>query len=119
MIKFHPERKIIRRCTAPFEIVNDKGETETHQITVEYYSLSTSKIKEMRESVDKRIKDGDPLWYSDLLSERLHALPDLVDGKNKPYKITLAFLESLDAGNVEAIVKAIDEDGRPKAQPEK
>jgi hypothetical protein len=121
MITYDPERKIIRTCTAPFEFVNDAGELEVRDITVEYYSISTKKLKELREASAKRLKDDpdQPQWFSELLFERLHALPDLVDKKKKPYKITVDFLDTFDLKNLEAIRQAIEEDGRPKAPPEK
>lgn len=122
MIKFDTEKKIIRTCTAPFEFPDDKGDLQVHDITVEYYSMSTKKLKEMREALAKRLKDNpdEPQWFSEILFERIHALPDLIDPKkNKPYKITIDFLDSIDLKNLEAIRTAIEEDGRPKARPEK
>lgn len=118
---YDAERKIVRTCTAPFEFINDSGTLESREITVEYYSLSTKRLKEMRDAAAKRLKDNpdEPAWYSDILVERIHALPDLCDKKGKPHKITAEFLDTLDLRNLEAIRVAIEEDIRPKAPPEK
>lgn len=119
--QYDTEKVIIRSCTAPFEVSNGEGGIEVREITVEYYSLSTRRLKQMREAVAKRIKDNpdEPLWHSTALAERIHSLPDLLDKKNKPHKITVEFLDTLDVRNLEAIREAIEEDLRPKARPEK
>lgn len=119
--RFDPARKIIRTCVAPFTLMNDEGKIETRDITVEYYSLSTKRLKEMREAQEKLLKDNPTatLWHSTTMIELIHSLPELLDAKNRPHRITIEFLDSLDVRNLDSIRRAIEEDGRPKAQPEK
>ena len=92
MINYDSERKIIRTCSAPFEFVDEKGELKTEEIRVEYYSLSTKKLKEMREAAEARQKANpdEPQWFSEIMAGRIHSLPDLADKKGSNTRLESA-----------------------------
>ena len=102
--------RIVRETTAPILIV-EKGEERTETIRVRYYSLSIKEGKEYRKKLEE---GGGESYWSDLLFPIVAGLPDIVDGKGKPVKVTLDVLESLNSLNLQAIHKAIQEDLRPK-----
>jgi hypothetical protein len=107
-------KKSVRTCTAPYI-----EEGEIVEISVEYYSWTIAEMKAKREAAEKRAESapGNIVWASEMLVDRLHALPDLADEKGKPFKITVANLEKLDIDNLNAIREAIDEDiaaGKPR-----
>lgn len=119
-IKVKKDVRTIRETTAPFQYNGDDGELKTEDIRVVYYSPTTQQAREIQEEMRKRMENKDEMvaWYvSDTLIRRLHSLPDLVDEKDKPYKITQEFLDSLDTVNLNAINDAITEDitaGKPQ-----
>lgn len=130
MIKLSTNQSTIRETTAPFEQGDDDGKITSTDIRVLYYSYTTKRLKEIRETLQARLKAGDAAWHSETLVDQLHGLPDLVNEREKPLFIphggdekkraaALEFLESLDAKNIENIRKAIDGALVPKAQPEK
>lgn len=102
---------IVRETIAPFITIDEKGEETTEQITVRYYSFSTAEGRAVNQKLDEL---GDSRTWADSLFPMLESLPDFVDDKEKPVKITLEFLESLNAINQQAIFKAIKEDASPK-----
>lgn len=108
----------MRETTAPYEYTNDSGEIKTDPIRVRYYSSTTKELKEAYAAAQAKIKSDETaiFWHTDKLVKRLESLPDLVDENEQPFEITLDFLESLDAKNVSAIVKAIEEDENPKSE---
>lgn len=122
MIKLKRERQnIIRETEADFTYQDpETNEVKTEKIRVLYYSPTTAQSKDIMEEMRQRQanKDEAVAWYvSDTLVRRLHSLPDLVDENNEPYEITLEFLDSLAADNLNAISDAITEDitaGKPK-----
>lgn len=121
MITINPTQKTVRETRAPFEYEHE-GRLETAQIRVRYYSATTKELKEDYEQAKIAIEEARKknesavFWNSETLARRLESLPDLVDQDGKPFEITLDFLESLDARNVGAIVKAIEEDQNPKSK---
>lgn len=117
MIKLKTDRRTIRETTADFEYTDENGETQTEQIRVRYYSPTIKEQKEWFEHVDAVRKNSPDtiVWQSEELARRVESLPDLVDAKGNAYKITVEFLEALDAKNLEAIDAAIRADLRPKS----
>jgi hypothetical protein len=124
MIKLKKDRRTIRETKAPFEFNDpESGELKTEEIRILYYSPTTQHTKEVQREMRKREDEGEKVtWYfSDSLIRLLHSLPDLIDEEtDKPHVITIEFLDSLDAVNLEAINTAITEDIRAgKSQPAK
>jgi hypothetical protein len=121
MIKIQTGKRTIRETTAPFETTDDDGNVQTQDIRVLYYSFTTKDHKDRRARIVAHQKENpdEPLWLSHLIVDQIHSLPDLVDTKGKPFKITEDFLDTLDVKNLEAIKNAIEEAVRPKDQPEK
>jgi hypothetical protein len=101
-------KRAVRNCTATY--ITEEGETA--EIAVEYYSWTIAEMKATRKEAELRVESapGNIVWASELLADRLHALPDLADDKGKPFKITVANLDKLDIDNLNAIREAIDED---------
>ncbi len=98
-------------------LMNDLIETDgkPKKLSIEYLDS----LKEpWTEIVNRRSSVDDTIYYSETLAERLESLPDLVGKDKKPVKISVEFLDTLDIRNLEAIAKAIEEDIRPKAQPQ-
>lgn len=117
MIKFSQittgqRSRLIRETTAPF-IINDKAGERTETIRVRYYSLSIKESKEFTKELARK----DNLYVSDLLLPIIAELPDIVDDKGKPMKITQDVLDSLNTLNLRAIQKAIETDLAGKVQP--
>jgi len=104
------QNKIVRETVAPF-IHFEKGEEITEQITVRYYAFSIAEGRQFRQQIEDI---GDDATWADHLLPMLDSLPDMVDDKNKPVRITKEFLESLNSLNLQAILKAIKEDASPK-----
>lgn len=102
--------KIVRETMCPF-IINDGGEETTEQIIVRYYSFSIAEGRAFRQSIEAL---GDEVTWADNLLPMLESLPDFVDDKGKPVKITREFLEGLNTLNLRAMLKAIGEDASPK-----
>ena len=98
--------RVVRETTCPFLIVTDEKEV-IEMIRVRYFSLS---IKEMREFGRKVESNGDSMYMSDLLLPLIESLPDIVDDDEKPVTVTLELLDSLNAINVRALHKAIQDD---------
>jgi hypothetical protein len=111
MIKIDAGERIVRETTAPFEHMQD-GEVATSEIRVRYFSPTTQDIIEQRneEKARKAEDETASYWLSEALVRRLESLPDLVDGKGKPVKITLEFLNSIAIKNLPAIQDAIAKD---------
>jgi hypothetical protein len=106
---------------AKYVTTDADGKEVTLEHEVQYYSWSTSALKEQRARIEakQRDKPDEPLWFTDSLVDRLHALPDLRDEKNKPFKISVESLDDLDVRNIEFIREAIENDLAPKAPPSK
>lgn len=102
--------KIVRETIAPF-IINEGGEETVEQIVVRYNSFSINEGRAFRRAIEDI---GDEATWADTLLPMLDSLPDFVDDKNKPVKITKEFLEGLNSLNLQAILKAIKEDASPK-----
>lgn len=114
-IKVTKQSKIARSTTAPYLYIDDEEKQQTEQIRVEYYSLSVAESRKYRESLGTK----DPYW-SEVLLPILKALPDLTDDAGEPFTITKANLEKINGTNLQAIVRAIEEDAnRPKSQSSK
>lgn len=112
MIKVTNQSKIARETTAPFLFVDDEGKQHTEKIRVEYYSLSPAESRKYRESIGS--KDA---YWSDVLLPIVKALPDLEGEDGGPFVITKENLETINGTNLQAIVRAIEEDtNRPKSQ---
>jgi len=103
--------KIVRETMAPFIDVDDKGEETTEQIIVRYFTFSTAAGREFRHEIEAL---GDEATLADSIFPMLHSLPDFVDDKDKPIKLTKEFIEGLNSVNQQAILKAIREDASPK-----
>ena len=103
--------KIVRETTAPFIDVDEKGEETTEQIVVRYFAFSISEGRAFRREIEDL---GDEATLGDTIFPMLHSLPDFVDDKDKPVKLTKEFLDSLNSINLQAILKAIREDASPK-----
>lgn len=119
-ITFDRNRKTIRRTTAEYQFTDDNGEIRTEEIGIEYYSLTTAAIKRQIERDLQRQKDNpdEPSYYTDILVDRLHALPDLIDPETKkPIEITVENLDAMALENLTAITDAIKNDADPKSQP--
>lgn len=106
------QQRLVRETTAPFILV-EKGEERIEQIAVRYYAFSIAEGRAYREGLAKL---GDMVLFSDLLLPMLESLPDFVDEKDKPVKITREFLEGLNSINLQAIHTAVGEDLVPKPQ---
>lgn len=110
-IKVTNQSRIARETKADFLFVDDEGEQKTEQIRVEYYSLSPAESRKYREGLK-----GEAYW-SDVLLPILKALPDLEGEDGGPFAVTKENLETINGTNLQAIVKAIEEDAnRPKSQ---
>jgi hypothetical protein len=112
------QKPLVRETTAPFIYSDDNGDPVTENIRVRYYAWTTAKLKEAHSLREKKIAEGGTYWHSDMLADRIESLPDIVDDKGKPVKIDVAFLDTLDIKNLTAIGEAIDNDIRPKSQPD-
>jgi hypothetical protein len=118
------KERVFRETTCSYEYV-EGGEPKVEQIRVQYYPWTVRELKDYRAEAAKKqksIKDGDDAaigWVSEMLARRLHALPDLLDGRGKPVKISVEFLESLTFPQLGAINQAIEDDVAPKSQPPK
>lgn len=110
--------RFVRETTAPFIIVED-GVERTETIRVRYYSRSIKESRALQNALTTKEKSGGSLYMSEILLPVLAELPDFVDDKGKPAKITAEFLEQINALNLNGIHKAIAEDLAPKAQPPK
>lgn len=124
MIKLKKDQRTIRETSSEFQFNDpETGELKTETIRVLYSSPTTAQTKETQAEIQKRIDDKKNRvgwYYSDSLIRLLHSLPDLVDENEKPHKITLEFLDSLDAINLERILDAINKDIEAgKSQPAK
>jgi hypothetical protein len=124
MITIKKDQRTIRETSSDFQYNDpDTGDLKTEKIRVLYYSPTTAQTKETQAEIQKRLDDKKSRvgWYfSDSLIRLLHSLPDLVDENDQPHKITLEFLDSLDAINLERINDAITEDiNAGKSQPAK
>lgn len=112
MIKLNGNRTV-RQCNAEFQLTNEKGELEFQTITVRYFSPRISDFKKLRADIERQVKDdaGTTFFLSEGLARQIESLPDLVDEKGKPLKITAEVLEDkIDVLNLQAIRDAIDED---------
>lgn len=103
--------KIVRETMAPFIDVDDKGEEATEQIIVRYFTFSTAEGRAFRREIEDL---GNEATLADTIFPMLHSLPDFVDDKDKPVKLTKEFIESINSVNQQAILKAIKEDASPK-----
>jgi hypothetical protein len=124
MIKIQGRQRTVRETSAEFEYEVD-GEIKKEPIRVKYYSPTVAELRELEKDIKAKLKErsetdeSGTYYLTEALVKRIHSLPDLVDGKGKPHKITLEFIESLDNKNLERIRDAINEDLNPKAQPPK
>lgn len=114
MIKLKKDNRTVRETSADYQYNDpETNEVKTETIRVLYYSPTTAQTKEIQAEIQKRLDDkkGRVAWYiSDSLVRLLHSLPDIVDDNEKPHAITIEFLDSLDAVNLESIQDAINED---------
>jgi hypothetical protein len=122
MIKIQGTQRTIRETTSEFEHF-EGGEIKKETIRVKYYSPTITELRSLEKELKAKFKEssqsgeGESTFYlTEFLVKRLHALPDLADGKGKPFKITLENIESLDVKNLERIRDAINDDLNPKAQ---
>lgn len=114
MIKLDAKERTIRECKAPYQFT-EKGELKTEEIRVQYYSLKIKELKDYFAEIEAKAKDAETIvWLSETLAKRIHALPDILDDKDKPIAITIENLDKIDIPNLEAIKKAIDEDVKGK-----
>lgn len=117
-IKARPAEKPYRSTKAKW-ILFENGEEQTVEVTVQYYSPSVREIREARERLAAKV-NGDPeaiVWLSDLLAERIHAIPELVDDDEKPVEISAELLELQDLRNLQSLDEAIKADQDPKSKP--
>lgn len=105
--------RLIRETTADFVVV-ERGEERTETIRVKYFMLSIAEGASHRAKIAAL---GDGVLWSDLLVPLVAELPDFVDEKNKPVKVTKEFLEDLNTINLQAIFYAIQQDITPKFPP--
>lgn len=114
MIKINTIEKTVRETMAPFEL-SENGKNRTEQIRVQYKSFTVKEMKQRRAKYEAEAKANPDavVWLSDTLAEKLIALPDLLDDKEKPVEITVEFLDTLEVRNLEAIKKAIEDDEDP------
>ena len=130
MITVTASKPTVRQTFADYTFSGADGAPITEPIRVQYYSFTTKRLKELRNEVKAKLDAGEALWHSDSLADQLHGLPDLVDEKKRPCFVphegdekkrakAIAFLDTLDVGNIDSIKKAIDEDVSPKEQPNK
>jgi hypothetical protein len=111
--------RFVRETTAPFVIVED-GEQRTETIRVRYYSRAVKESRAIQAGLAAKEKAaGGSLYMSEILLTVLAELPDFVDEKNKPAKVTAELLDSINSVNLNAIQQAIAEDLVPKALPPK
>ena len=127
----------VRECTAPFTIRNEKGQAETVDIRVRYFSHSIAQKRELGNKINALVAASSdperekrrPVFLSDTLPLIVESLPDIagLDGKpivvklnakGDPTPQTMANFEAITAENLEAIDRAINEDLRPKDQPQ-
>jgi len=111
--------RTIRETTASYEYTDEKGHLQSEDIRVRYFSLSWNEI-EAEHSELKALSQKDPtapVWPHIRAAKRIESLPDLADEHGKPFPITPESLGALDARNLAAIKKAIDDDLVPKEQP--
>ncbi|MEO8650604.1 MAG: hypothetical protein ABI539_15685 [Acidobacteriota bacterium] len=116
MIKLNPDRRTVRETSASFEYTDDKGVLQTETIRVLYKSPTVADIKRATDLVKAKRKSDTPYWLSEELADQLDSLPDLVDDKGKPFKITEELLSSFSLKNLKAIAEAIEGDLNPKSE---
>lgn len=109
-LRFDPKARTVREITVKFE-AND-GSIE--DVRVRYFSPTVAETRRQVENNEARRSAGETVWLSDSLANAVESIPDLVDGKGKPHKITPDFLESISIANLMAIDAAIREDLVPK-----
>jgi hypothetical protein len=114
MIKLHKNTRVVRETTASFEYM-DGEEVKVEQIRVRYFSPTVAEVRSTSSEISAKRKEGETVWLSETLSKQIESLPDLVDDKDKPIKITAEFLETLPVVNLTAINDAIDRDLAPKS----
>ena len=130
MIKTAGTHRLVRECTAPFQYVNDSGDTVTEEITVKYYVRSVGEIKQQQATFNAmgRKDPNRMVWLSETLALTVHSLPGVAgqDGKpiiskyekdGMPTPATIANFDGISRSNLEAIRDAIHDDLSPKDTP--
>lgn len=102
--------RIVRETTCPFITVED-GEEHKQEIRIEYFALSIAESAQHRQTM------GDDTTWNELLAPLIKSLPDFVDEKDKPVKITKEFLAEFNTLNLQAMFQAITRDLSPKGLP--
>lgn len=112
-IKHTAMQRIIRKTTATVEFADEKGDIQTGEIQVHYYSPTMADLQNSQRAMEA--SNGDIGWVTRELAPRIHALPDILGDDDKPIEITVANLESLPIKNLNAIQEAIEKDLHPKS----
>lgn len=107
--------RIVRECMAPFVTV-EGGDEHVEQIRVKYVSRSIEESQTLRAEA-KAKEENEDLYLSDLLLPMLDSLPDFVDDKDRPVKLTLDVLRKFNSINLRAILHAINTDVAGKVLP--
>lgn len=114
MIRVNTNQRTVRETNCEWEY-QDGDEWKSDSIRVRYFSPSTEDLEKQRAEYQKMNDDGKidfPL--ASVIFPQIHSLPDLVDDKDKPIKITLEFLKKQTIVNLDAIREAINEHVSPK-----
>lgn len=112
-IKHTPETKTIRLATAKYEHM--VGEELTVSDVRVFYASPT--IADLERSKATMEETGDALaWMAEDLAGRVTSMPDIVDAKNMPVKITTTFFKTMSVRNLQAIQEGINVDLYPKSE---